>query len=174
MPQKLPTFVGEPHHALKRCGCARLNIVGRGGYLLSRFLRRLKVSASRKSNRLRRIAEPVSAALQRVRLPPLTDKKSTLNCYYVTSVDICLAVLCAGCRLLHAAKATACGGLPNLFPLRCNGFAYHLCPPKNDTTFSWVSFFGGQRWIRTTEDRVGRFTVCSLWPLGNLPVTYIV
>ena len=27
---------------------------------------------------------------------------------------------------------------------------------------------GGRGWIRTTEDAVGRFTVCSLWPLGNL------
>ena len=29
--------------------------------------------------------------------------------------------------------------------------------------------FGGQGWIRTTEVCDGRFTVCSLWPLGNLP-----
>ena len=28
---------------------------------------------------------------------------------------------------------------------------------------------GGQGWIRTTEVGDGRFTVCSLWPLGNLP-----
>ena len=28
---------------------------------------------------------------------------------------------------------------------------------------------GGQGWIRTTEVTDGRFTVCSLWPLGNLP-----
>ena len=28
----------------------------------------------------------------------------------------------------------------------------------------------GQGWIRTTEVRDGRFTVCSLWPLGNLPI----
>ena len=28
---------------------------------------------------------------------------------------------------------------------------------------------GGQGWIRTTEAFRGRFTVCSLWPLGNLP-----
>ena len=31
-------------------------------------------------------------------------------------------------------------------------------------------FCGGQGWIRTTEVGDGRFTVCSLWPLGNLPV----
>ena len=30
-------------------------------------------------------------------------------------------------------------------------------------------FFGGKRWIRTTEGGANRFTVCSLWPLGNLP-----
>ena len=29
---------------------------------------------------------------------------------------------------------------------------------------------GGQGWIRTTESGAGRFTVCSLWPLGNLPI----
>ena len=26
---------------------------------------------------------------------------------------------------------------------------------------------GGRGWIRTTEVDDGRFTVCSLWPLGN-------
>ncbi len=31
---------------------------------------------------------------------------------------------------------------------------------------------GGWGWIRTTEVCDGRFTVCSLWPLGN-PSTYI-
>ena len=29
---------------------------------------------------------------------------------------------------------------------------------------------GGQGWIRTIEVSDGRFTVCSLWPLGNLPI----
>ena len=28
-------------------------------------------------------------------------------------------------------------------------------------------FFGGGGWIRTTEARRNRFTVCPLWPLGN-------
>ena len=32
------------------------------------------------------------------------------------------------------------------------------------------AFCGGQGWIRTTEVSDGRFTVCSLWPLGNLPI----
>ena len=31
-------------------------------------------------------------------------------------------------------------------------------------------FVGGQGWIRTIEVTDGRFTVCSLWPLGNLPM----
>ena len=31
---------------------------------------------------------------------------------------------------------------------------------------------GGQGWIRTTEADSGRFTVCSLWPLGNLPIYF--
>ena len=30
----------------------------------------------------------------------------------------------------------------------------------------------GQGWIRTTEACRGRFTVCSLWPLGNLPILF--
>lgn len=28
-------------------------------------------------------------------------------------------------------------------------------------------FRGGRGWIRTTESDADRFTVCSLWPLGN-------
>ena len=27
--------------------------------------------------------------------------------------------------------------------------------------------FGGSGWIRTTEAKRNRFTVCPLWPLGN-------
>ena len=30
--------------------------------------------------------------------------------------------------------------------------------------------FGGRGWIRTTEVTDDRFTVCSLWPLGNSPI----
>ena len=55
-----------------------LNLV-RGGYLLRNFLHRLIITANRKSNRLRRIAEPVSASLQRVRLPPLPARKNALQ-----------------------------------------------------------------------------------------------
>ena len=43
---------------------------------------------------------------------------------------------------LQAAKATACGGLPNLFPLRSNGFVYHLCPPRKNTArlLNWIQW----------------------------------
>ena len=34
-------------------------------------------------------------------------------------------------------------------------------PPTGET------FFGGGGWIRTTEAKRNRFTVCPLWPLGN-------
>jgi hypothetical protein len=30
--------------------------------------------------------------------------------------------------------------------------------------------FGGEGRIRTSEGFAGRFTVCSLWPLGNLTI----
>ncbi len=46
---------------------------------------------------------------------------------------------------------------------------------KNQTPlfdFRIRGFGGGRGWIRTTEVADGRFTVCSLWPLGN-PSVYI-
>ena len=30
---------------------------------------------------------------------------------------------------------------------------------------------GGRWWIRTTEARSNRFTVCPLWPLGKSPIS---
>lgn len=53
-------------------------------------------------------------------------------------------------------------------------FCYACIFNKKKTTTDVIVFLGGQRWIRTTEDRVGRFTVCSLWPLGNLPIFELV
>ena len=121
----------------------------------------------------------------------------------VAEVDIRLLTCCASRLFLHAAKATACGGLPNhgaevqikhtvgrggysltcllrklIIPAcressrlasesrttalkRC-GCAIHPLHSKKQTARLSRLFFGGQRWIRTTEDRVGRFTVCSL------------
>ena len=39
--------------------------------------------------------------------------------------------------------------------------------PRRETT---GDLLGGREWIRTTEVVDGRFTVCSLWPLGNSPI----
>ena len=39
----------------------------------------------------------------------------------------------------------------------------------NESSINFIS--GGQGWIRTTEVRDNRFTVCSIWPLWNLPKT---
>ena len=38
---------------------------------------------------------------------------------------------------------------------------------KGKRMVSFSFFDGGRGWIRTTESGAGRFTVCSLWPLGN-------
>ena len=38
---------------------------------------------------------------------------------------------------------------------------------------SYRTIHNGQRWIRTTEANCSRFTVCPLWPLGNLPIYQI-
>ena len=46
-----------------------------------------------------------------------------------------------------------------------------LCKKRTDTG-KRICSFGGREWIRTTEVVDGRFTVCSLWPLGN-PTTGI-
>ena len=44
----------------------------------------------------------------------------------------------------------------------------HLPPKqKKDIPFGMSFCFGGRWWIRTTEVIDDRFTVCSLWPLGN-------
>ena len=34
---------------------------------------------------------------------------------------------------------------------------------------SYIMYYGGKRWIRTTEDEVDGFTVRCIWPLCNLP-----
>ena len=53
-------------------------------------------------------------------------------------------------------------------PRGVNRAEYTLPSIKKDTALRCL-FFGGKRWIRTTEGGANRFTVCSLWPLGNLP-----
>ena len=34
--------------------------------------------------------------------------------------------------------------------------------------------YGGEGWIRTIEVCDNRFTVCPLWPLGNLSIQYVI
>ena len=41
---------------------------------------------------------------------------------------------------------------------------------KQKSVLNENGFFGGRRWIRTTEVSDNRFTVCPLWPLGNSPI----
>ncbi len=61
--------------------------------------------------------------------------------------------------------------------LRKTAFGQQKSPIKSgflpSTSFSYP-FDGGGRWIRTTEVRDNRFTVCPLWPLGNSPVFYYI
>ena len=38
------------------------------------------------------------------------------------------------------------------------------------STVALSRYVNGRRWIRTTEGSASRFTVCPLWPLGNLPI----
>ena len=48
--------------------------------------------------------------------------------------------------------------LPSLFQTKQKGRHFH------------VYLYGGSGWIRTTEAKRNRFTVCPLWPLGNTPI----
>ena len=49
---------------------------------------------------------------------------------------------------------------------RCVQILSSVTHEKRDTK-RYLFFRGGRGWIRTTESGAGRFTVCSLWPLGN-------
>ena len=60
------------------------------------------------------------------------------------------------------------GGSWRNAPRGVNRAEYTLPTKKTAPRFAML-FFGGKRWIRTTEGGANRFTVCSLWPLGNLP-----
>ena len=53
--------------------------------------------------------------------------------------------------------------------LRTRYLIHSLSQKKSSIAITILLFFGGKRWIRTTEGGANRFTVCSLWPLGNLP-----
>ena len=46
-----------------------------------------------------------------------------------------------------------------------------VCSHQQQKHFLRSAFVvGGSGWIRTTEVTDNRFTVCPLWPLGNLPI----
>ena len=62
-------------------------------------------------------------------------------------------------------------------PLYCRLFPYpniqyraYKIYEKQKSVLNENGFFGGRRWIRTTEVSDNRFTVCPLWPLGNSPI----
>ena len=47
---------------------------------------------------------------------------------------------------------------------------FKSCASASSATPACNKIANGQRWIRTTEANCSRFTVCPLWPLGNLPI----
>ena len=56
-----------------------------------------------------------------------------------------------------------------LYPRTIRGFYNTIKTP-----LLAVLSFGGEGWIRTIEADSNRFTVCSLWPLGNLSKVELV
>lgn len=48
--------------------------------------------------------------------------------------------------------------------------AFSFIPAKQKGASFNLLLIGGRGWIRTTEVTDDRFTVCSLWPLGNSPI----
>ena len=53
--------------------------------------------------------------------------------------------------------------------------SFQTAPSRDIKLNNWSYIYkrinlNGQRWIRTTEAICSRFTVCPLWPLGNLPI----
>ncbi len=61
-------------------------------------------------------------------------------------------------------------GKPSLRSVERYSFCYYLMSTQQKEQVKPVPFAGGRGWIRTTEVGDDRFTVCSLWPLGNPPI----
>ena len=82
----------------------------------------------------------------------------------------CILPRCELAKWNNCHKSHALKTIPRI--VFFTGFRIHPRKKLNKTkkTRCCKSFFGGQGWIRTTEVVDGRFTVCSLWPLGNLPI----
>ena len=73
-------------------------------------------------------------------------------------------------------SALSCGNRIWTYDLRVMSPASFQTAPSRDIILqknflpTLISKKNGQRWIRTTEASCSRFTVCPLWPLGNLPI----
>ena len=89
-----------------------------------------------------------------IRLCPLRAKSANAS----ACIFLCLRSAPKG-----GSARKACGYFEknSLNPLSWNTKKAHL---------SMCFFRGGEGWIRTTEVTDNRFTVCSLWPLGNLSI----
>ena len=74
----------------------------------------------------------------------------------------------------HNAFALSCGDRIWTCDLRVMSPAsFQTAPPRAILLKKILTYYSknnGQRWIRTTEASCSRFTVCPLWPLGNLPI----
>ena len=68
-----------------------------------------------------------------------------------------------------SARYRRAAGSTNFFPLQKSSIQW-LAPTKKTSPIGLVFLVGGRGWIRTTEARRNRFTVCPLWPLGNSPI----
>ena len=60
--------------------------------------------------------------------------------------------------------------LSKIVALRRRAARFVLVRKRRRGRFFEPSSSGGRRWIRTTEAKRNRFTVCPLWPLGNAPI----
>ena len=129
----------------------------------------------RESCRLQRTAEPRAKAPWFGNPPlPTTEKGTHFRVPFIrgwrfasrfSSSKARWQQLRESCRLRRTAEPRA----------KALWFGIHPFSAQKAGTINLVpAFCGGKGWIRTTEDMVGRFTVCSLWPLGNLPLLELV
>ena len=61
-----------------------------------------------------------------------------------------------------------------LYLLSYVGLYLLIIPETPQTCQGRLTIFGGEGRIRTSEGVAGRFTVCSLWPLGNLTTFFAI
>ncbi len=101
-------------------------------------------------------------------IPPPSQTKKHISRY----------VLCCSGWIRLIAQGCTCANCPSVSTERWFGAhsarrfekpPIHPAPQRKTALIS-ADFRGGEGWIRTTEVTDNRFTVCSLWPLGNLSV----